>query len=107
MSSDQSLYPEEGNGEASGDAYEAALQEALGESPRSLELRDMVMTLKIRYRRLSAEMDTLEDDVERERLRRDLNKLAEQIKVLSEEAEINAFVEDTLRVNIEMRKFQE
>jgi hypothetical protein len=87
-------------------AYQKALDETLGDEPRSVELRDMVMTLKMRYRNLASELDTLSEGPERQRLQRELNKLAEQIKVLAEEAEITRFVEDAVRVGIEMRRME-
>jgi hypothetical protein len=109
MNSDESFFLEpdsEQNPVEAGDKdYEAALNEALGEGSRSLELRDMIMTLKVRYRRMSRDLESTEG-VEHERLQRDLNKLAEQIRVLAEEAEITRFVEDAVRVGVEMRRME-
>jgi hypothetical protein len=83
---------------------EGALQEALGEDPRADELRHMKALLVERRARLAREMDTAETPPEREALRRELKKLDEQIEVLGEEAEITRFVEDTVRVSLEMRR---
>jgi hypothetical protein len=83
---------------------ENALQEAIGEDPRAEELRHMKALLVQRRARLAREMDTAETPPERESLRRELRKLDEQIEVLGEEAEITRFVEDTVRVSLEMRR---
>jgi uncharacterized membrane protein YgaE (UPF0421/DUF939 family) len=85
--------------------YAEALSEALGEEPRAHELRDMKRVLSERRARLSHDFDHAEDDKERESLRRELKKLDEQIAVLAEEADITKFVEDAVRVGIEMRRW--
>jgi GTP cyclohydrolase FolE2 len=65
----------------------------------------MKRVLSERRARLSNDFDHAEDDTERESLRRDLKKLDEQIAILAEEAEITKFVEDAVRVGIEMRRW--
>lgn len=93
------------------DEYESALnedqaiEEALDGEPRANELRQMRAALLQRRARLIEDFRASNVD-ERRKLRRDLEKLEEQIQVLSEEANISAFVEDAVRVGIEMRKMQ-
>jgi hypothetical protein len=87
--------------------YETALDEALGEDPRSEELRQMAVLLRARRARLAADMDTADEAAEREKLRREIARLDEQIAVLGEEAGITKFVEDTVRVSLEMRRSSE
>jgi uncharacterized membrane protein YgaE (UPF0421/DUF939 family) len=82
-----------------------ALSDALGDEPRAHELRNMKRVLSERRAGLSADLDHAEDDKEREALRRQLMKLDEQIAILAEEAEITKFVEDAVRVGIEMRRW--
>jgi uncharacterized membrane protein YgaE (UPF0421/DUF939 family) len=82
-----------------------ALSDALGDEPRAHELRNMKRVLTERRAGLSADLDQAEDDKERESLRRQLMKLDEQIAILAEEAEITKFVEDAVRVGIEMRRW--
>jgi hypothetical protein len=81
-----------------------ALDEALGEVPRSRELREMKRVLAERRVRLTGDFDHADNDKERESLRRELQKLDEHIAVLAEEADITQFVEDAVRVGIEMRR---
>jgi len=83
---------------------EAALEEALGEDPRAEELRHMHALLRQRRKRLIEDMDAEPDEATRERMRKEVGKLEEQIRVLAEEAEITKFVEDAVRVGIEMRR---
>jgi uncharacterized membrane protein YgaE (UPF0421/DUF939 family) len=85
--------------------FTEALGEALGDEPRAHELRDMKRVLSERRARLSNDFDHADDDQERESLRRELKKLDEQIAILAEEAEITKFVEDAVRVGIEMRRW--
>jgi len=86
------------------DDFDAAVSEALGEEPRASELEEMHAALSERRVRLVHDLDTAEDGVLRDKLRRELTKLDEQIQVLREEANITKFVEDTVRVNLEMRR---
>ncbi len=69
------------------------------------ELRNMKRVLSERRTRLGNDFDHADDDQERESLRRELKKLDEQIAILTEEAEITKFVEDAVRVGIEMRRW--
>lgn len=85
---------------------EAALEEALGEDPRAEELRRMHLLLRERRTRLMQDMDAEQDEAAREKMRKEVAKLDEQIRVLGEEAEITKFVEDAVRVGIEMRRLQ-
>lgn len=84
---------------------EQAIEEALEGEPRANELRRMRAALLQRRARLIEDFRA-SDENERRKLRRDLEKLEEQIQVLAEEANISAFVEDAVRVGIEMRKMQ-
>ena len=86
------------------DQFQHALQEALGDEPRADELRQMWAVLIQRRARLCADLDVAEETTERESLRRELKKLDEQVAVLGEEAEITRFVEDAVRVGLEMRR---
>jgi hypothetical protein len=88
------------------EAYAAALDEALeGESPAA-ELRRMSALLRERRARLAEDLATTTDEKERLRLKKELDKLDEGARVLLEEAQINQFVEDAVRVGIEMRKLE-
>ena len=88
------------------DEFESAIDEALGEEPRAAELCRMRDALLERRRLLLLDLKTAEDQTAREKLKRELTKLQEHIKVLSEEADITNFVEDAVRVGIEMRKLE-
>jgi len=83
---------------------EAALDEALEDEPRAEELRRMHALLLERRGRLIEDHNAEEDEGMRAKLRRDLEKLEEQIGVLAQEANISRFVEDAVRVGIEMRR---
>jgi hypothetical protein len=83
---------------------EAALESAFGEEPRAEELRRMHALLKERRTRLLEEQDAEQDEGTREKMRKEVGKLEEQIRVLAEEADITKFVEDAVRVGIEMRR---
>jgi hypothetical protein len=87
--------------------YEGALDEALGEEPRAAELRRMMNVLLQRRAGLKEELKVIEDAKVRSRAEKDLEKLNEQIAVLREEADISEFVEDAVRVGIEMRKMSD
>lgn len=89
------------------DPYQAAIEEALGDEPRAVELRQMQAMLRERQRRLRNDLQVMNEPKEREHIERELEKLDEQIQVLGEEANISSFVEDAVRVGIEMRKLQE
>ena len=83
---------------------EAAVEEALeGQSP-SAELRRMSGLLSERRKRLVEDLATTTDPKERARVEKEIDKLDEGARVLMEEAQINQFVEDAVRVGIEMRK---
>ena len=84
---------------------EQAVDEALEGEPRADELRRMRAALLLRRARLIEDFKASNAD-ERKKIRRDLKKLEEQIQVLGEEANITKFVEDAVRVGIEMRKMQ-
>ena len=86
--------------------YEAALEDALGNEPHAAELRRMQLLLIDRRRRLMADLESSEDDREKARLKRQLAELDTQIEVVGEEAQITKFVEDAVRVGIEMRRFE-
>ena len=98
------MEPHLNNSSDQGDEFEAALEEALGEVPRSTELRRMRELLQERRARLAQDLSVAEDDQARDKLRRELVKLDEQIAVLKEEAEITKFIEDSVRVGLEMRR---
>jgi len=94
---------------------EQAVEEALEGEPRADELRQMRASLVLRRARLIEDLkavkadDALDEKAkvdESKKIRRDLAKLDEQIQVLGEEANISAFVEDAVRVGIEMRRMQ-
>lgn len=83
---------------------EAALEEALeGQSPAA-ELRRMSTLLQERRKRLIEDLAATTDPKERGRVEKEIDKLDEGARVLLEEAQINQFVEDAVRVGIEMRK---
>ena len=88
-------------------AYEAALDEALGDVPRADELAQMHDVLAKRQDSLAKDFDNATDDAEREVLRRRLNELEEQVAILDEEARINRFVEDTIKFSHEVHRLSE
>lgn len=88
------------------DELESAVRGALGEDPRSDELRHMKSLLQQRRAWLTGELDGETDAAAKARLKRELKELDEQIRVLGEEAEITKFVEDAVRVGLEMRRLQ-
>jgi hypothetical protein len=90
------------NGE---EEFNAAVDEALEDQLRAAELRRMRALLQERRTRLTEDLTGEEDSATRAKLERDLEKLDEQIAVLGEEAEITQFVEDAVRVGLEMRRF--
>ena len=94
---------------------EQAVEEALEGEPRAAELKQMRASLLLRRARLiedlkAAKIDETMNEKSREseskKIRRDIAKLDEQIQVLGEEASISSFVEDAVRVGIEMRRMQ-
>lgn len=87
--------------------YEAALDDARGDTPPAAELRQLRDVLLRRLSALQVEMDRCSDRAERERLRSHALELDEQIKVLDEEARINQFVEDTVKFSHEVRRLSE
>ena len=87
------------------DEFEAAIDEALEDQPRAAELRHMQALLQERRTKLDEDLNAEADSATRAKLQRDLDKLDEQIAVLGEEAEITKFVEDAVRVGLEMRRF--
>jgi len=87
------------------DEYQAAVGEALEDQLRADDLRRMRALLQERRTRLAEDLNVEEDSATRTKMERDLEKLDEQIAVLGEEAEITQFVEDAVRVGLEMRRF--
>lgn len=94
---------------------EQAVEEALEGEPRAHELRQMRLSLLQRRARLIEDLRAVKIDetmdeaakaAETKKIRRDIEKLDEQIQVLGEEADISKFVEDAVRVGIEMRRMQ-
>ena len=85
--------------------YEDAISEALENEPRAAELKRMAILLVERRTGLLADFETAGQS-ERPKLKRDISKLSEQISVLREEANITEFIEDAVRVGIEMRKME-
>jgi hypothetical protein len=84
-----------------------AMQDALGGTPPSVELEQMLRALDVRKQRLQSDLDISDDEAEREHLRREMAQIDEHIAILREEADINRFVEDAVRVSQEMRKLSE
>lgn len=87
--------------------YEAALDEALDDTPRASELQELRDVLRRRQSALQRDFDLATDRDEREHLERKLNELDEQIGVLDEEAKINRFVEETIKFSHEVRRLSE
>ena len=83
------------------------IDEALEGEPHAAELRHMRDLLRQRVALLRGELGDETDPKKRAKLERDLGRLHEQIAALSEEAEISQFIEDSVRVGVEMRKLQE
>lgn len=82
---------------------ETALEDALGEDSRAVELRQMQAALQHRRELIVRELDIVEE-AERGRLNGVLATLDEQIAILAEEAQITKFIEDSVRVGLEMRR---
>jgi hypothetical protein len=87
--------------------YEAALDDALGDTPRASELRQLRDALTRRRQMIVADFNVAADPEEREQLRARLHELDEHISVLDEEARINKFVEDTITFSHEVRRLSE
>ena len=87
--------------------YEAALDDALGDTPRASELRKLRDALQRRQQMIAADFDVADDAKEREVLRARLHEIDEQVSVLDEEARINKFVEDTITFSHEVRRLSE
>lgn len=86
---------------------EAALDDALDETPRAAELVKLRDVLIQRQQGIAADLNAATDAAERESLRARLQQLDEQIAVLDEEANINKFVEDTVKFSHEVRRLSE
>ena len=84
--------------------YDDATDEALEGEPRAAQLQSFQRVLAQRLAGYVEELKTETDEKKRETLLRDIKKLREQVRVLGEEADITQFVEDAVRVGIEMRK---
>lgn len=83
--------------------YAAALDQALeGETPAA-ELRRMSALLQERRKRLIEDLTATTEPRERAKVEKEIDKLDEGARVLLEEASINQFVEDAVRVGVEMR----
>jgi hypothetical protein len=87
--------------------YEEAVAEALNQEPRAIELQRMKEALLARRARIEADLPVIEDESERALLQKSLDELDEHIAILTEEANITKFVEDAVRVSLEMRKLQQ
>jgi pantoate kinase len=85
---------------------EAALDEALEQEPRAAELRNLAQVLARRLQAFQREHDEATDPAQRVKLQKEIAKMRQQVAVLSEEADINQFVEDAVRVGIEMRRYE-
>jgi hypothetical protein len=93
--------------EASDPMTQAALEEALGEEPRARELRQMAEILASRLQAFKAEFDQTQDRDRREKLKKEILKMRDQILVLAEEADITQFVEDSVRLGVEMQRSED
>jgi hypothetical protein len=89
------------------EVVEAAMNEALEQEPRASELYSMAQVLLRRFHGLKDDLNQESDPAKREKIKKDLIKLREQIQVLTEEAGITQFVEETVRVGIEMRRYED
>lgn len=87
--------------------YEAALDDALGDTPRASELRKLRDALSRRQQMIAADFNVADDPKEREILRARLHEIDEQVAILDEEARINKFVEDTITFSHEVRRLSE
>lgn len=82
-----------------------AIVDALGDTPRAAELSRMHGVLLKHRQVVQRELENA-NACEQKRLQDRLNELDQQIRVLSEEAQINQFVEDAIHFSHEMRKLQ-
>ena len=88
------------------ESVQSAMEEALEGGERAADLRRFVTILVARFEGLKLDFQSEDDEIQKKRIKRELKKVAEQISVLSEEAQIAEFVEDAVRVGIEMRKLE-
>lgn len=103
---DEYSYRSRGQQESE-DEMSGVLDDALGGTPPSTELEQMMRALDVRKQRLQYDLDLAETEELRQELRSQMAQVDEHIAVLGEEARINKFVEDAVRVGIEMRKMSE
>ncbi len=88
------------------ESYQNAMEEALEGGERADDLRRLIAVLVARYEGMEADLKSEDDPEQKKRIERDLKKVREQIAILKEEAQIAEFVEDAVRVGIEMRKLE-
>ncbi len=88
-------------------ALDEAIDEALEGQPRAAEWFQLKRALEKRRAMLQDDLDVAEDDTLRKKLRAAIAETEEHIAVLSEEAEITSFVEDTVRFSAEVHRLQQ
>lgn len=85
---------------------DAAIVDALGDTPRAAELSRMKSILSQHRQVLQRELECEDRPEEKQKLHQRLAELDEQIQVLGEESMINQFVEGSIHFSHEMRKMQ-
>ncbi len=88
-------------------AVDEAIDEALEGQPRAAEWFALKRALEKRRAMLQDDLDVAEDDALRKKLRAAIAETEEHIAVLSEEAEITSFVEETVRFSSEVHRLQQ
>ncbi len=90
------------------EALDEALTEALdGEKYRAEDWRVLVNALYARRQRIERDLALVEDSHSREEIERQLDEIDAQIAILSEEAQISHFVEDTVKFSYEVRRLSD
>ena len=87
--------------------FDSTLDDALDDTPRASELRQLRDVLRRRQSTLQRDYDISNDPEERAHLQKLLDELDVNIGVLDEEARINHFVEDAVRFSHEVRRLSE
>jgi hypothetical protein len=80
---------------------EGAIEEFLGDQPRSAQFRQWRLTLEARARRLRQEVESARPE-QRSGLKARLAELDKQIAALEQEELITEFVEDSVRATLAM-----
>jgi hypothetical protein len=81
-----------------------AIDDALEGSLRAEQWQELAAALRNRRERVLRDLELADDLDEKEELEEQLKNLDDQIQVLTEEASITAFVENTVKFSYEVRR---